>query len=139
MDGYKYVDLVWTDGLGKELGRELSVRLHFISEPSIPPMYGKVTTFLKDLGWQKVRRARKEGGHCICRGSGNDQTFLVAVSGDSLQERLAIAAHEAYHLTEFFWEGRRIPRNSSISREEHKARLVETVMREYYRLCESGS
>jgi hypothetical protein len=133
----KWVELAWTKGMGTPLDNSPTMlKVFFISKDTQEAKHKVLKDYLKNEGWE-TKATVSHLGNCISRRKDGTTQFIIAVSGDSLQERMAIAAHEAYHLTEDFWAGRQIPRKSDVNREEHKARLLEVVVREYYRLCEA--
>lgn len=140
MQGFRWTELVWQRADGKRVRDKLVMTIYFIVKDTPEAKSKCVTDFLKEVKW-KTRIKRTSLGNCISkRYEDTDKIdFVIGVSGDSLQERMAIAAHEAHHLAVDFWRGRKLHKNSSVNREEHMARLVESVVREYYRLCESQS
>ena len=70
--------------------------------------------------------------NCITYDRPNGLLALLAVHGPQ-HERIALLTHEAMHLADDFWKGRKLPKEDKYDRAEQKCRLVEEIIRWYVR------
>ena len=126
----RYIDFKWGEDVDGP-----TVRVFVVSEMNKGWMRSKLVREMECRGWKGTIK-KNWLGCCVEVGTEGD-LYLIGVSGETILERLGVFSHEALHLVEDHYKGRRLPGGKhKYDREELKCRMLETLVKAYAKYFE---